>query len=260
LVLAVRAGTKEPVLVTQDFGKGRTLAFAGDTTWRWQLLGQPKSTEGMEAHARFWRQVVLWLAKQDETEGTVWVKPERRRLDAGEKLNFTVGLRGKGGVDAPEASFDVTVIDPKGIEVPVPIAPGDKGHSGTHWKTDQAGEYRLVVRGRGKDADGQPIPEGTAAARFVVFQSNTELTRRAADHAYLARLAQAGGGKLHKAEELNQFLKEIPQTILPQGKPKTDAWPDWRKTSLTGFRVGIFLAFTGVLCLEWFCRRFWGLV
>jgi uncharacterized membrane protein len=260
LVLATRAGTREPVLVSQDFGKGRTLAFAGDTTWRWQLLGQPQSSEGVEIHARFWRQVVLWLAKQDETEGTVWVKPERRRLDAGEKLGFTVGLRGKGGIDAPEAHFEVSVVDPKGIESPLSTARDEKGERGTFWKTDQAGEYRLVVRGRGKDVDGQPIPEGTAMARFVVFESNTEMTRRAADHAFLARLAQAGGGSLHKAEELAPFLKELPQTLLPQGKTKWEAWPDWRRTSLTAFRVGLFLAFAGVLCLEWFLRRYWGLV
>jgi uncharacterized membrane protein len=259
VVLAVRAGTNDPVLVAQDYGKGRALAFAGDTTWRWQLLGQPQSREGVEAHSRFWRQAALWLAKQDEVEGSVWVKPDRRRLDAGEKLGFAVGLRGKQGVEAPEARFDVTVVDSRGVESPVPTARDEKGERGTYWKTDQAGEYRLVVRGRGRDADGQQIPEETTAARFVVFQSNTELVRRAADHDYLTKLAQAGGGRFHKAEDLARFLKEL-QAPASLGRPKTDLWPDWRKTSLTGFRVVLFLAFACVLCLEWLCRRAWGLV
>ncbi len=190
----------------------------------------------------------------------MWVKPERRRLDAGEKLGFTVGLRGKGGVDAAEATFQVTVVDPKGIESPVVTAADEKGTRGTFWKTDQAGEYRLIVRGSGKDANGQAIPEGSATARFVVFQSSTEMTRRAADHAYLARLAQAGGGKFHSVEELGAFLREMPQTLLAQNKPKAESWPDWRSTRLSGFRIGMFLAFVGVLCTEWFLRRYWGLV
>src|SRR5262249_6675932 len=148
LVLAVRAGTKEAGLVSMGFGKGRTLAFAGDTTWRWQLLGQPKSDVGKETHARFWRQVVLWLARQDETEGSVWVKPDKRRMDAGERLPFSVGLRGKGGVDAPEASFEVTVIDPKGIESPVPTAREANGERGAGWEPDRgAGDGR---EGRGR--------------------------------------------------------------------------------------------------------------
>ena len=260
LVLAVRADTDQPVLVSQDFGKGRTLAFAGDTTWRWQRLGQPKTSEGIDLHARFWRQAVLWLAQQDETEGNVWVRPEKRRIDSGEKLGFTVGLRGKGGIEVPGAKFTVTVVDPKGIETPL-ITRDDKGvHRGTYWKSDQAGEHQLVVRGHGTDTDGKAIPESTASTRFIVSQSNVEMTRRAADHAYLARLAQAGGGKLYKIEELNRILKELPQTVLAKSKPKSESWPDWRTTNLHPFRVGIFLAFAGLLCLEWFLRRYWGLV
>ena len=260
LTLAVRAGTQEPILVSEDYGKGRTLAFAGDTTWRWQLLGQPKSSKGVEAHARFWRQVVLWLAHREEAEGTVWVKPDRRRLDAGEKLGFSIGLRGKGGVEAQEAHFEVSVVDPDGVESPVPTAQGPDGERGTFWKTDRAGEYRLVVRGRGKEADGQAIPEGRASARFLVTQSDVEMVRRGANHEFLTQLAQAGGGKFHKPDELVRFLKELQQAPLPQERPKTDLWPDWRRTTLSGFRVGFLLAFVGVLCLEWFCRRCWGMV
>jgi uncharacterized membrane protein len=260
LVLAVQSGTTEPVLVSMDIGKGRTLAFAGDTTWRWEILGQPKSTEGLEAHARFWKQVVLWLAHQDEAEGNVWIKPDRRRLDAGEKLGFTVGLRGKGGVEASEAHFDVKVIDPKGNEVGVATAQEASTERGTFWKTDLPGEYRLVVRGWGKDAEGQPIPEGTATSRFLVYENEAEMARPAADHLFLTKLAGAGGGKFHKAEELTKFLKELQKSPLHQAKPKIDTWPDWRSKTLSGFRVGFFLLFVGLLCLEWFLRRHWGMV
>jgi uncharacterized membrane protein len=260
IVLAVRAGTKEPILVGQDIGKGRTLAFAGDTTWKWQLLGQPKTAEGVEAHARFWKQVVLWLAHQDESEGNVWVKPERRRLDAGEKLNFTLGLRGKGGVDAPEAHFEVKVMDPKGNDSTVPTAQEGNGERGTFWKTDLKGEYRLVVRGWGKDTEGQAIPESTTTARFLVSQNDVEMVRRAADHEALAKLANSGGGKFHKAEDFVRFLKDMQRLPAPQARPKTELWPDWRRSTLTPFRVLFMVAFMSVLCLEWFCRRYWGLV
>jgi uncharacterized membrane protein len=262
-VLAVRAGTTDPILVSQDIGKGRSMAFACDTTWRWQLLGQPKSTKGLEAHARFWRQLVLWLAHQDEAEGSVWVKPERRRLDAGEKLKFTVGLRGKGGVEAAEGQFDVTVVDPGNIEMPVPTqqeAGGGATSTGTFWKTDKPGEYRLIVRGRGRDADGQPIPEDKATARFVVYQNDAEMSRRAANHTFLDNLAKEGGGKFYKAEELVRVLKEMQNLPLTHDKPKTEFWPNWRSSTLSGFRVGFFVLFVGLLCLEWFCRRYWGLV
>ena len=74
------------VVWTNQYGKGRVLAFAGDTTYRWRTLGLPEKQTGVEAHARFWKQTMLWLARQEEGEGFVWVKPDLRRLPAGSGL------------------------------------------------------------------------------------------------------------------------------------------------------------------------------
>jgi uncharacterized membrane protein len=259
-VLAVREGTEEPVLVSEDFGEGRTLAFAGDTTWRWQRLGQPRSAEGVEAHAHFWRQVVFWLAKRDKAEGNVWIKPDGRRLPAGSKLGFTVGLRGKGGIEAPEAHFEAKVVGPQGTEFPLPTAREADGERGTFWKTDAPGEYRLVVRGRGKDVDGQAIAPQETSVRFLVYQDDAELMRRAADHDFLTKLAVSGGGNYSKAEKLPAFLRELVKAPVSQARPKADLWPDWRRSSLSGFHVGLFTLFVALLGAEWLLRRWWGMV
>ena len=42
-----------PILASQHVGKGRTLAFAGDTTYLWRIFGLPDSTEGVDIHSRF---------------------------------------------------------------------------------------------------------------------------------------------------------------------------------------------------------------
>ncbi len=69
---------KHPLLIAGQAGEGRVLAFAGDSTWRWQMAGFG------EAHRRFWRQIILWLAKKDEhTEGRVWIKLAGRRVMRG---------------------------------------------------------------------------------------------------------------------------------------------------------------------------------
>lgn len=243
------------VLVGQQFGTGRVLAFAGDTTYLWRT-----TPEGVARHNRFWKQVVLWLARQEERKGSVVVKPETRRLPAGSKLPFTVGLRGKGGVEAKEAHFDVKVVSPKEVETPVPTAREKTDERGTFWKTDLPGEYRLVVRGWGRDVDGQDIPAETATVRFLVSQDNAEMARRGADHEFLRKLASTGGGRFHRADELAQFLQDLQTQPLPQGGPKAELWPDWRRNSLSGFLVGFFLVFVALLSLEWILRRRWGLV
>ncbi len=264
LILA-QSETGAPLLVGQQVGEGRTLAFAGDTTYRWW---RPE----FQAHgARFWKQLMLWLAKQEEAEGSAWVKPDLRRLAAGNKLAFSVGLRGKGGVELKDARFEVAVISPQQAEIAVPTAREQSGERGTFWKTDVAGEYRLVVRGRGKESDGKEI-SGEATARFLVYQDEAEMVRQAADHDFLTKLAQAGGGQFHRAEELSQFLQELQTQPLAHARPKAKLWPDWRRTppskapadqlrtlAASGI-LACFVLFIFVLCLEWFLRRRWGLV
>ena len=48
---------KMPLLVTQNYGHGRTAVMATSGTWRWQMsaaLGDP-------SHDLFWQQLLRWL-------------------------------------------------------------------------------------------------------------------------------------------------------------------------------------------------------
>ena len=61
-----------------EYGKGRVLAFAGNSTYRWWNYGRQSE------HRRFWRQVILWLAQRDDAaQNDVWIKLPQRRYDPG---------------------------------------------------------------------------------------------------------------------------------------------------------------------------------
>jgi uncharacterized membrane protein len=242
------------LVAAADVGKGRALAFAGDTTYLWL---RPSA---YQYHARFWRQLVLWLAHQEEAEGDVWVKPDVRRLAAGGRLGFSAGVRGKGGLDLKDARFEAKVIGPGG-EVPVQTARDKDEERGAFWKTDAPGEYRLVVEGKARDTDGQPVT-GQASARFLVYQDDAEMTRRAADHEFLKRLAAAGGGRFHAGDEteLARYLRELPSQPLAGWHPRASLWPDWRRSSLSAFPPAFLVVFVALVSLEWFLRRRWGMV
>lgn len=248
-----------PIMLAQTYGEGRVVAFAGDTTWQWQSLGQPKMADGVSAHSRFWRQLVVWLARQEDADGNVEVKLDARRLSAGSKLGFSVKLRGRGGVEVKDARFEVKVTGPRKDENPVPTAREQGDERGTFWKTDVPGEYRMVVHGKGKDHDGKET-SGEASARFLIYQDDAEMVRQAADHEFLSKLANAGGGKAYRAEDLPRVLQELQTQTLPQLKPKTERWPDWRTSGRSDFLGLFFLLFVSVLCCEWFLRRYWGMV
>ncbi len=251
----LRSPAGDDILVWGNYRAGRTIAFAGDTTYLW--IRPPK---GDQYHERFWRQLVLWQAHQEEAEGNVWVKPDVRRLAAGGRLGFSAGVRGKGGLDLKDASFQAKVIGPAG-EVPVQTVRDRDEDRGAFWKTDAPGEYRLVVQGAAKDSDGQTV-SGQASARFLVYQDDAEMTRRAADHEFLKRLAAAGGGSFHPGgeEELARYLRDLPAQPLAGLRPKANLWPDWRRSSLSAFPPAFLLVFVALVSLEWFLRRRWGMV
>jgi uncharacterized membrane protein len=252
-----------PLLVRQNYGKGRSAVLALDETWRWQQLGQtrqPRNNEGIDAHAKFWRQFMLYLAQQEETEGSVWIKPDVRRIPVGGKVNFGVGVRGKTGLDLADGKYEVRIIGPAGpLPDPITVTRTSETDRGTFWKTDQPGEYRMVVKGSARDADGSVI-NGEATARFLAFQDDTELLRPAANHDFLTRLAQTGGGSFHMADELQRFLEQLPTVGTGNSAPKLKYIPDWRSTSLGVFPPMLFVLFVCLLGCEWGLRRWWGMV
>jgi hypothetical protein len=88
-----------PILVTQEFGRGRSAVAAWESTWQWALA----SDTGARLHQQFWRQLILWLANR---RPRAWVLADaaiytRSALRSGEQQ---VHLRaGVTGTDRPGA-------------------------------------------------------------------------------------------------------------------------------------------------------------
>ena len=244
----------EPILIAQNYGNGRVLAFAGDTTHRWII-----NPEKQRMHGRFWRQVVLWLAKQENAEGSVWLKPDTRRLPARSDLGFSVGVRSKGGVELKDGTYSVEVVGPGGAKTPVPTRRTATEDRGTFAKADDPGEYTITVRGEAKDPSTGEIVKGEQSAHFIVFDEDVEMMRRAADHDFLKKLASAGGGEFHRVEELPAFLRRMQTENLARHKPKLTLRPDWRTTGRSPFLLSFFVSFVACLSIEWLLRRRWGM-
>src|SRR5262245_11187723 len=254
-------GKGDPVLVAQSIGKGRTLAFAGDTTFLWRIYGLPETTEGVDIHARFWKQTALWLAQQENSAGNVWVKPDFRRLATGQQQLFSVGVKGKSGLELTGGKYEVRVSGPDGQSFPVQVRREGQLDRGQFWQTLQPGEYRIDVTGAAPDTDGKPVG-GKASVRFVAYQDERELLQQAADLDFLGKVAAAGGGRsnAYRIDDLPDFLSKLKTATLPNQKVKVERFPDWRKTALTPFLPLWLLLFVIILTLEWGLRRMWGMV
>ncbi len=262
----------KPLLVGDVVSGARVLAFGADTTWKaWR-----RKTEAVAAYERFWKQVILWLAKQEETPGVAWIKPDTRRELAGaqKRVGFLAGMRGKKGEELKDAKLWAQMIGPDGKKVGPrrPLTGVEKG--GRHGLTpeiDEPGEYTIEVTAEGVE-DGKPVT-GTAKARFLAYTEDIEMARWAADDKLLEELARRSGGRVIAGEDqLLALLQSLGERAAADDRTRVDRWPDWGQKPLSEstpdqlqalWGSGALLcmvAFTLLICTEWLLRRRWGLV
>ena len=234
---------RQPLLLVSDVGKSRVAAFAADTTWLWCQDGKT------ESHQRFWRQMILWLARKEaDSDQPVWVKVEPRNYAPGAMANLIFGARGADKKPLNDAEFQIEVTKPDGkIETPVPRQSNDE-HSAEFSATTVPGDYWVRVTAK---RNGEAIPD-IAYTRFIVDARDLELDYPSADHDFLKELASITGGSAMKPEDLGSLFDRLKQTKF---------------SALTRFQVitlwdnGWFLlAFVGTMSLEWFLRKKRGLV
>ena len=95
----------EPLMLSMNVGRGRTIAYGGDT-WVWYR----SSEESRLAHRKFWRQIIFWLShKENERDNKVKVTLEPRRVAPGEKVNLTVTARDSKGASIPNVRYEAKV-------------------------------------------------------------------------------------------------------------------------------------------------------
>jgi len=235
---------QEPLLVTQEFGAGRVLAFAGDTTWQWHLY----SDAGRSVHRRFWRQIVLWLAHREDIEGKqAWLELATRRIRAGESLEITAGAQDETGAFLTDADYTVTVVDPKGKEHAVRMYFQGDRMRGVFWETQASGDYtvRLTVR------DGDSLV-GELERKFLAYHEDIELVAPAANLELLERISNVTGGEFVLPEETNALFESLRSRdfrLEVRRRTVVRLWDRWP----------VLLLFVALLTGEWVLRKRWGL-
>lgn len=252
------------LLVGQQLATGansRVLVFAAQDTFLWQRLGQPRAADGKQIHSRFWRQLVLWLAKQDQEESNAFARPEFPRLKVNDTQGIKVGLRGPNGAGVTDPKFTLTVTGPGLPEAGtvVPVGVSADGSPRAEFVPRGDGEYTVSLSATGKGDAGDVT--GTATAKFLaVPDTSEEMQRTTPDFDQLRGIASAGGGTFHRVGDLKDFLIELKNKPYETVKPTKKSIPDWRPLNSNLFLPLLVLLFTLVLGAEWGLRRWWGLV
>jgi uncharacterized membrane protein len=252
----LQSDREEPLLVVGQYGKGRTAAFAGDSTWQWVMQGKG------DVHRRFWRQLLLWMLNRDAPEpDAFWITMEARRFERQNPASFSVGIQSLAPVDTGVA-LRAQVLGETGEPTVVKLdRRGGDAAGGTNQilATGQlpelpGGLYRLLI----DSPDSEP-KYGAGEMSFQVIDRDVELSQPVAEISRLEQLAtltESAGGRSFRTDEVDSLIEQIrslrQKSVLPVVE-KYRLGDDW----LSGWLLT--LVFVGMLGSEWYLRKRWGL-
>jgi uncharacterized membrane protein len=232
-------GGLHPVVAVQQYGRGRSMVFGGEASWRWRMM----MASSDRSYELFWRQASRWLSETATDPVSINVPGA---LEAGETASVDVDARDASFAPVSDAEVIATVAAPDGSERTLPLhRAAQPGRLSGTFVADRPGAYRISVEAtRGRRALGK------SDRWMLAGGSDREFADPRLNEAWLRRAARATGGRYVTARDASRIPSWLQETVRRNAEPeRRELWHEpW---SLT---VVILL-----LGIEWALRRSWGL-
>lgn len=243
-------GAELPALAVQRFGRGRTGALMVGDVWRWGM----KDAASHADMDRAWRQLVRWLIA--DVPSRVQMSAEPLVADANGTVRVQVRVRDEKFLPVDDASVTV--------EIEPVIFDGTAGATGAPLKLEaepalsepglyqatyvprQTGGYKAVATV--KNHTGADL--GRAETGWSTDLAAEEFRSLVPNVSLLEDLARKTGGQVVAAEELDKFVRRLPELNAPV--METWSYPAWHTPLMFGFALACLLA-------EWGLRRWKGM-
>jgi uncharacterized membrane protein len=241
-------GRKLHLLITENFGRGRTAIMATGGSWRWQM----SSPLGDAAHDLFWQQLLRWLVS--DTPGHVAASvPAQMLLDNG-AVTLTADVRDQQYNPAPDAKVEAHILGPSGVSALVEMTPvpDNPGQFQAAWSAPKTGAYLTEVTAQRPDPHTGTFKElGRDVLTFQRMDGVAENFHTEQNRDLLERLATQTGGQYWKPADLGKLAAAIP--FSEAGMTMRETKDLWNLPLV--FLVLLLLRFS-----EWWLRRKWGIV
>ena len=231
-----------PLLVTENYGRGRTAVFATSGSWRWKM----SMDHNDKTHATFWQQMFRYLVT--DTPGQVVASTPKTVLSDETKVPVRVEVRDKEYKPLTTAKVQARFTQPDGTSATLELAPvpSEEGIYAGEWTAEKPGTYVTeVIAGQGPEQIGDDVltfrREDGVAENFHTGQ-NKEL---------LQKLSEQTGGRYFTPEQASRLGGEISYSEAGITSRETrDLWD----------MPIIFLLAVSIRAAEWLLRRKWGVV
>ena len=242
-VLAVTmtpSGAVYPLIATQRFGRGRSMIFGGEASWRWRMQRPAED----RAYEFFWRQSLRWLAAPAPDRVTITTG---NRVVPGDTLGIAVDVRNEEFVPQANATVEATLLGPGGTASTIALRPEGTtpGRFVAAQRMDVEGIHRLRV-----EATLATARLGAADQWISVGGVTREFADPRLNERVLSRLAEGTGGRYARAGDASSLVDAI-QALSPR-----TAQPEWQDL---WHHPLVILLMAALLSAEWMLRRRWGL-
>jgi uncharacterized membrane protein len=235
-------GRSLPLLITENFGRGRTAIMATGGSWRWQM----SSPLGDTAHHLFWQQLLRWLVSDTPGHVTTSV-PAQILLDNG-AVTLTADVRDQQYNPASDAKVEAHILGPSGVSALVEMTPvpDNPGQFQAAWSAPKPGAYLTEVT-----AQRNATELGRDVLTFQRMDGVAENFHTEQNRDLLEHLAAQTGGTYWKPSGLGKLAGAI---------PFSEAGVTMRETKDLWDLPLVFLVLLLLRFSEWWLRRKWGIV
>jgi uncharacterized membrane protein len=235
-------GANLPLLITENYGRGRTAVFATGGSWRWQMQ-QP--VEDMSSEM-FWRQLLRWVVS--ESPSRVTETTQKTLLSDSGEIRLTADVRDTAYMPANDATVEARIEGPEGISEIIPLRPEQRKegiYSGS-WTAPKQGAYIAEVTARrGAEELGRDVMS------FRREDGVAENFHREQNRELLEKLASETGGHYFRARDAGRLVDDIAYS---------DAGITARETMDLWNMPIVFLLAIALRSAEWLLRRRWSVV
>lgn len=246
-VLAVHAADKNaygriPLIVTQSYGNGKVLFMGTDSAWRWRRGVEDKY------HYRFWSQVARWMSYQRNMAAGERIRlipnPERPRL--GDTLTVTAMVSDKQGAPLQNGEVFLDITAPEGTTSRVQMENMDHtwGSFTASVKINRPGKWTLT-------ASSSDQPDKAVILPIITMNETLEKIGQPINTALMEEMTSITRGRMVKAEEIQQLIREIKDLPVP---------PPMEKRILIWCHPYTLAALLVLLSLFWIGRKLNGTI
>ncbi len=236
-------GRSQVVLASQRYGRGKTLAFAVQDSWIWQMHASIPLED--QTHENLWRQLLRWLV--DGVPGAVDVRTSSDHVEPGEPVVVEATVADKTYNEVGDAKVTAHVTMPDGAVETVALAlSGDRAgqYRGT-FASHTAGRYEVKV-----EAERAGVALGSGVAHVQAGASTAEYFNVGMQVQTLRRIAEDTGGRYYDAGRVSGLAEDIRYG----GRGVTTS----EERDLWSLPI-VFLLLIGLAFAEWGYRRQTGL-